>query len=379
MPDKVLVTGSRGFIGKNLVVRLGELGRDVVTFDRGDAIASLPERLKDVGAVVHLAGENRPADLAQFAVGNAELTGALCDAIAATGKRIPLVITSSRHAATHDSAGISEFHRAYGRSKHEAENAVEALAAKTGGPAVIYRLPGVFGKWCKPNYNSVVATFCHNVAHGLPLKVNDPNASLQLVYVDDVVQEILRVIDAPPAGLTRGAVEPEYTTTLGALASQIEGFRGSRDTLVVDRVGSGLTRALYATYVSYLPPADFAYAVPKHGDARGMFAELLKTADSGQFSFFTAHPGITRGGHYHHTKTEKFVVVKGRARFGFRHVLTGERHEIETSGDVPTVVETVPGWAHDITNIGTDEMVVLLWANEVFDRQAPDTIMAPVQ
>jgi UDP-2-acetamido-2,6-beta-L-arabino-hexul-4-ose reductase len=379
MPEKVLVTGSRGFIGKNLVVRLGELGRGVVTFDRADPVGSLPERLQDVGAVVHLAGENRPADVAEFAAGNAALTQSLCDAIAATGRRIPLVITSSRHAATHDAAGISEFHRAYGRSKHDAERAVEALATKTGSPVVIYRLPGVFGKWCRPNYNSVVATFCHNVAHGLPLKVNDPNAPLQLVYVDDVVREILRVVDTPGDGITRGEVAPEYTVTLGALASLVESFRGSRDSLVVERVGSGLTRALYATYVSYLPPASFAYAVPKHGDERGMFAELLKTADSGQFSFFTAHPGITRGGHYHHTKTEKFVVVKGKARFGFRHILTGERHEIETTGDTPTVVETVPGWAHDITNIGTDEMVVLLWANEIFDRQAPDTIMAPVQ
>jgi UDP-2-acetamido-2,6-beta-L-arabino-hexul-4-ose reductase len=377
---RILVTGARGFIGKNLVVRLQEASEyEIVPFARGDAVADLPRLLGGVDAVVHLAGVNRPANVAEFATGNTDLTRALCEAIAGARRRIPLVMTSSRHAATADAPGTSDFHRAYGRSKRDAEHVAEQLSEKSGTPVVIYRLPGVFGKWCRPNYNSVVATFCHNVANGLAIQVNDPAAPLQLVYVDDVVAAIIGALSSVPAGVTRAEVAPEYTTTLGELAARIQGFRRSREDLVIDRVGTGLTRALYATYVSYLPPRDFAYDLTPRGDARGMFAELLKTGDSGQFSFFTAHPGVTRGGHYHHTKTEKFIVVKGKARFGFRHVLTGERHHIDTSGDAPQVVETVPGWAHDVTNVGDDEMVVMLWANEIFDRDKPDTIMAQVE
>lgn len=376
---RILVTGARGFIGKNLAVRLQEAsGHEIIPFSRGDAVSELPRLLGGADAVVHLAGVNRPADIAEFATGNTELTEALCEAMAGATRRIPLIMTSSRHAATADAPGISDFHRAYGRSKRDAERAVEQLA-ESGTPVVIYRLPGVFGKWCRPNYNSVVATFCHNVANGLPIQVNDPAASLQLVYVDDVLDEIMRVLAGVPNGLARRDVAPEYGVTLGELASRIRGFRQSRESLVTDRVGAGLTRALYATYVSYLPPRDFAYDLTGRGDARGMFAEVLKTVDSGQFSFFTAHPGVTRGGHYHHTKTEKFIVMKGKARFGFRHILTGERHHIDTSGDAPQVVETVPGWAHDVTNIGNDEMVVMLWANEIFDRDKPDTVMAKVE
>ena len=196
--------------------------------------------------------------------------------------------------------------------------------------------------------------------------------------MDDVVNEFIRTLDAMPAGLTCGEVNPIYRMTLGELATQIEEFKNCRESLVSERVGTGLVRALYATYVSYLPPIKFAYDLPKYGDERGFFVEMLKTQDSGQFSFFTAHPGVTRGGHYHHTKTEKFLVIKGQARFGFRHVLTNEKYEVFTSGDKPQVVETVPGWTHDITNIGQDEMVVMLWANEIFDRERPDTIASKV-
>ena len=174
------------------------------------------------------------------------------------------------------------------------------------------------------------------------------------------------------------AVEPVYSTTVGELARQIQAFKDSRSTLMTDRVGTGLVRALYSTYVSYLPPELFAYTVQQHSDPRGTFVEMLKTPDCGQFSYFTAHPGITRGGHYHHSKTERFLVIKGQARFKFRHMHTGQEHELVTTGDKAEVVETVPGWTHDITNIGTDEMIVMLWANEVFDRDRPDTFACPV-
>ncbi|MBS3937564.1 MAG: NAD-dependent epimerase/dehydratase family protein [Peptococcaceae bacterium] len=371
---RVLVTGAQGFIGKNLVVRLGELpGVAVSTFVRGDPPVALPALVAQADAVVHLAGENRPLDEGAFAAVNTGLTVALCEAIAhkvrTTGVRVPLLLASSAQA---------ERDNPYGRSKRAAEQAVAALADATGNPCTVFRLPGVFGKWCRPNYNSVVATFCHNLARGLPIQVNDPSASVRLVYVDDVVAAFMAALEAPAAGLSQGVVQPEYGVTLGDLAAQIRAFNDCRTSLQTERVGTGLVRALYATYVSYLPPEKFAYEVPQHADPRGVFVEVLKTADSGQFSYFTAHPGITRGGHYHHTKTEKFLVIKGEALFKFRHLVTGELVELHTRGDKPQVVDTIPGWAHDITNVGQDEMIVMLWANENFDRLKPDTVASKV-
>jgi len=245
----------------------------------------------------------------------------------------------------------------------------------------LFRLPNVFGKWCKPNYNSAVATFCHNIARDLPIQINDPASVVTMVYIDDVLARFLQLMDGADGAQDLEGFElitPTHTATVEQIAQQIRSFRDSRATLTTERVGRGLTRALYSTYVSYLPVDSFAYEVPQHGDPRGVFVEMLKTPDCGQFSFFTAHPGITRGGHYHHTKTEKFLVIKGHARFNFRHMQTGEKHTLLTTGDKAKIVETVPGWTHDITNVGDEEMVVMLWANEVFDRTHPDTYACPV-
>lgn len=329
----------------------------------------LDAALGQAEAVVHLAGVNRPQDPAEFESGNAAFTARLCSTLRECGRPVPLVFASSAQA---------ELNNPYGISKLAAEAHVFEYAAALGAPVRVYRLPGVFGKWCRPNYNSVVATFCHNLVHGRPLTIHDPSAPLRLVYIDDVVAEFLHAVRELRPGADFGQVAPVYDTTVGELAAQLAAFAGGRDTLTSERVGTGLTRALYATYVSYFEPAHFSYGVPKHGDERGVFVEMLKTSDSGQFSFFSAHPGVTRGGHYHHTKTEKFLVVRGRARFRFRHILTDDAFELVTHGDEPTIVETVPGWAHDITNIGEDEMIVLLWANEVFDRQRPDTFPCKV-
>ncbi len=224
----------------------------------------------------------------------------------------------------------------------------------------------------------IYATFCHNLARDLPIQIHNPAASLSLVYVDDVITAMIAALDEPVEGTSQGTVSPQYTTTLGELADQIKAFGNCRTTLLTDRVGTGLVRALYATYVSYLPNEHFAYDVPAYADPRGVFVEMLKTPDSGQFSYFTAHPGVTRGGHYHHTKTEKFLVIKGRALFRFRHLLTEEVVELTTTGEKPQVVDTIPGWAHDITNVGDDDMVVMLWANEIFDRANPDTYACPL-
>jgi UDP-2-acetamido-2,6-beta-L-arabino-hexul-4-ose reductase len=374
---KVLITGANGFVAKNLQLHLAaRKDVSVVCFTRGDDVAQLPTLLQGVDFVFHLAGVNRPQDPAEFVAGNVDLTRALCQAVGVVaqtnGKRIPIVYTSSTQAARDN---------AYGASKQGAENALFELQRAHGGAVHVFRLPNVFGKWCKPNYNSAVATFCHNLARDLPIRVNDPAAPVTLVYVDDVIARFVQLMDGADAAVgTNGfsSVTPQYTTTVGELARQIQAFKDSRTSLTTERVGTGLVRALYATYVSYLPPELFAYDVPQFGDPRGVFAEMLKTPDCGQFSYFTAHPGITRGGHYHHSKTEKFLVIKGQARFKFRHMQTGETHELHTSGDKAEVVETVPGWTHDITNIGNDEMVVMLWANEVFDREKPDTFACAV-
>ncbi|WP_348688831.1 UDP-2-acetamido-2,6-beta-L-arabino-hexul-4-ose reductase [Acidovorax soli] len=369
---RVLITGANGFVGKNLQLHLAERKSvEVVCFTRDSKESELPALLQGVDFVFHLAGVNRPQDPGEFTTGNADLTRGLCQAVGAvaeaTGKRVPVVYTSSSQAA-HDNP--------YGQSKRAAEEALREMARRHQIPVHIFRLPNVFGKWCKPNYNSAVATFCHNIARDLPIQINDPAAPVTLVYVDDVVGRFIQLMDGADAALDAqgfATVTPQYTATVGELAHQIQVFKDSRGTLMTERVGTGLVRALYATYVSYLPVESFTYTVPQHGDPRGVFVEMLKTPDCGQFSFFTAHAGITRGGHYHHSKTEKFLVIKGQARFKFRHMQTGETHELVTSGEKAEIVETVPGWTHDITNIGADEMIVMLWANEVFDRARPDT------
>lgn len=374
---RVLITGAKGFVGKNLRLHLAERKDVHVTcFTREDDPAQLPALLQEVDFVFHLAGVNRPQDPNEFVTGNRDLTEALSRALGAeaerSGRKVPVIYTSSTQA---------DRDNPYGQSKRGAEAALQAVAHSHQIPVHLFRLPNVFGKWCLPNYNSAVATFCHNIARGLPIQVNDPAAQVTLVYVDDVIERFVQLMDGADPQVDAGGfavATPQYTTTVGELARQIEAFRGSRDTLMIDRVGTGLIRALYATYVSYLPVEAFAYPVPQYGDPRGVFVEMLKTADSGQFSYFTAHPGITRGGHYHHTKTEKFLVIKGQARFKFRHMETGETHELVTAGDKPEIVETVPGWTHDITNIGQDEMIVMLWANEVFDRARPDTFACPL-
>lgn len=369
---RVLITGANGFVGKNLRLHLAERKDvSVLCFDRDNSPDELPALVAEADFVFHLAGVNRPQDPQEFFTGNADLTQGLCNAIAAvsvsSGRKIPVIYTSSIQA---------DRDNAYGQSKLKAELALRALSEGQGVPVFIFRLPNVFGKWCRPNYNSAVATFCHNIARGLPIQINDPAAPVTLVYVDDVVARFIALMDGADAQLDAqglATVSPQYSTTVGELASAIQSFKDSRASLLTERVGTGFLRALYSTYVSYLPTEAFSYSVPQHGDPRGVFVEMLKTQDSGQFSYFTAHPGITRGGHYHHTKTEKFLVIKGEARFKFRHMDSGESYELVTRGDKAEIVETVPGWTHDITNIGSDEMIVMLWANEIFDRERPDT------
>jgi len=367
---KVLVTGANGFIGKNLVLRLEERSNvEIVPFTKEHSVDELSHLLPAVDYVFHLAGVNRPENTNDFYTGNTNLTEIICQGIQESKKKIPVIYTSSIQATQNN---------AYGVSKLKAEEALLALQKHHGSAIHIFRLPNVFGKWARPDYNSVVATFCHNIARDLPIRIDDPNAKLTLVYIDDVVDALAEILEGRETSVHSPPVQPEYTVTVGDLARILASFSQSRETLITERVGEGLCRKLYSTYVSYLPPERFRYKIPKHDDSRGAFVEMLKTKDSGQFSYFTAHPGITRGGHYHHTKTEKFLVVKGRARFTFRHILTNEYFELVTSEKFPEIVETVPGWSHEVTNIGDEEMIAIIWANEIFNREQPDTIACPV-
>jgi UDP-2-acetamido-2,6-beta-L-arabino-hexul-4-ose reductase len=364
---RIAVTGASGFMGQNLLCRLTEGGyQNVTAITRNTETAARAKALREAQVIFHLAGINRPADPNDFATGNIGVAEEVANALAETTAR-PLVIYASSSRASEDTP--------YGSSKRRAEEVL--LGQSKIATVLAYRLPNVFGKWSKPNYNSAVATFCYNLSRGIEITVNEA-APLTLIYIDDIIDEWLEVLagKAPNSGIITPRVT--YQTTVGEVARILRSFAESRDTALLDGVGTGLTRALYATYVSFLPHNHMAYPITSHTDARGSFSEMLRTGTTGQFSYFTAHPGITRGGHYHHTKTEKFLVLSGTARFRFRHVLSNETREIVTEGGKPTVVETLPGWAHDVTNIGDSELICMLWANELFDKARPDTIAAKV-
>lgn len=368
--QRVVVTGAAGFIARNLRARLAELDRvEVVPVTREDDAKSLAAKLVGADLVFHLAGANRPADDSGYFADNAAFTRTLCDLAARVAPPPAIVFSSSVQAALDNP---------YGESKRLAEEAVAAYGAATGARFHLLRLPNVFGKWARPDYNSVVATVCHNAARGLPPPEGDAAVPLRLVYIDDVVAALVDLIGAGrPSGFAE--IGPVHDTTLGDVVATVAGFAACRGTPFVPRAGSGLARALHATFLSYLEPAAFAYNVPVRGDARGDFVEMLKTGDSGQVSYFTARPGVTRGGHFHHTKTERFVVVSGTARFGFRNVDTGETFATEARGGEGQVIEIPPGWAHDVTNVGAGDLVCVVWANEVFDPVHPDTVAARVE
>jgi UDP-2-acetamido-2,6-beta-L-arabino-hexul-4-ose reductase len=362
----IAITGADGFVGRNLSLRLVERGETIRSITRHTDPVDARAALAASDVIFHLAGANRPDDPTDFQRSNVDLTATLAEAV--SGGRTPFIVFASSVKAAENSP--------YGRSKQAAEKILLDLAKRGEARAAIFRLPNVFGKWARPHYNSAVATFCHNIARGLPIRIDDPDAPLALLYIDDLIDQWLALLDAPATGL----VEPLHVhhSHVGAVAAQITAFAQGRSAGMVGRVGTGLERALYATYVAALPPAAFTYPLAAHRDPRGSFCEMLKTPESGQISCLTAHPGVTRGGHYHHSKIEKFLVVHGTARFRFRNLRDGASYEVNTSADQPAVVETIPGWTHDITNIGDDVLVALLWASEVFDPTRPDTIALPL-
>ena len=368
---KVLVTGNQGFIGKNLIERLGRMDDvEVVTFSKEDTLGDLSAKIEDIEFIFHLAGINRPEDVSEFYSGNSTLTQNIIEAVQKMGKKIPILLSSSTQV---------EYDNDYGKSKREAELSLEAYAKANDIATYIYRLPNVFGKWSRPNYNTVIATWCHNITHDIDIQINDENVELTLVYIDDVVNQFVRHLDDNgKTGASFPDVSPVYKKNLGEIKELLFTFKESRTELTVPRAGRGFERALYATYLSFFPTDKFSYELQGHEDNRGTFYEFVKTLDSGQFSISTTVPGITRGNHYHNTKNEKFLVIKGEASIKHRQIHGEKVIEYKVSDKKMEVVEMIPGYTHDITNTGDTEMVLLLWANEAFDRDNPDTYFLKV-
>lgn len=368
----VLITGANGFIGKNLIISLKR--RDdvaVIEYDLDSPASLLEEGLAKADVIYHLAGVNRPERVEDFLEGNSDLTRQVCDTLKRLG-RSPLIVLSSSTQAALDNP--------YGFSKRQAEETVFDFGRETGAAVFVFRLHGIFGKWCRPNYNSVVATFCHNIARDLPIAISDPAREIELVYVDDVVRAFIGVMDTrlPVSDGQYYQVKPSYRISLGALAETIRGFRDSRVSLALPDISDPFVCALYSTYVSYLSTDSFAYTLIQRADPRGELAELLKSPRIGQIFVSRTRPGFTRGNHYHDTKVEKFVVMEGDAVIRFCHILGGDVIEYPVSGREFRVVDIPPGYNHSIENIGQNDLIVLFWAAEIFDPDTPDAFVMKV-
>jgi UDP-2-acetamido-2,6-beta-L-arabino-hexul-4-ose reductase len=369
----VLVTGASGFIGKNLCVslKLRENMR-VLEYGRENSLEQLDEFINKADFIYHLAGVNRPKDEEEFQLVNSGLTERVVEALRSNHKKIPILLSSSTQA---------EMNNPYGRSKVTAEKMLLEWSEESESPVYIYRLPGVFGKWCKPNYNSVVATFCNNIANNLPIEVSDSSHSITLTYIDDIVSEFIDKLDNRDAPLSRFCEVPTtFKTTLGELKDRIIALRDIRSTLVVPSLEDNFNKYLYATYLSYLRKDDFAYELTMHSDDRGSLTEFIKSASFGQIFTSTTGPGVSRGNHWHHTKIEKFFVISGEAEVSFRNkVDSAEIIRYNVSGSKPTVVDVPTGYVHAITNTGDSDLITLFWANEILDKQRPDTYYEQVK
>ena len=373
---KILVTGAKGFVGRNLCLTLQQMPDvEVLKCDLGDE-SKLDGYLAECDFVMHLAGVNRPKDPSEFKTGNTVFTEDILDKLAARQNPPPVLLSSSIQAALDND---------YGNSKAAAEDAVRAYGEKTSAPAFVYRLANVFGKWCRPNYNSAVATWCYNIAHDLPIMVRDPAATVTLVYIDDVVKSFTSHLIPNPSLITQNSqltthhpylsVEPSYTRTLGEIVELIKSFHDEPNTLMVPDQQDGFTKKLYSTYLAALPEDKFSYPLMMHCDNRGSFTEALHSAERGQVSVNVSKPGIAKGQHWHHTKHEKFLVVSGRGEINFRMADDPNAKVItyKVSGEKLEVVRIPPGYTHNIVNVGDTDMVTVMWASEVFDPANPDT------
>ena len=369
---RVLVTGAKGFIGKNLVSHLSgcdDAEIEVLEFDKDTEFSLVADNVASIDFIVHLAGVNRPEKTDEFYAGN---VGSIEEIIAVLNEKklqIPIILTSSVHAQTDTD---------YGKSKKQAEDAV----FKYGNGSVVYRLNNVFGKWCRPNYNSAVATFCDGIASNKKITVSDRSTEIELVYIDDVVEEILRVVFGGKPSHKDGKycfVKPSYKVSLGNIVDLLRSFKEGLATPFVPKTGDEFVKKLYSTFVSYVPPPDLAVDLTNNVDERGSFVELIKTDESGQFSMSSSKSNVVRGNHYHHTKLERFIVIKGKARICLRHIIDGTTHEFEVGDTNIKSVMMPPGYTHSIENIGRGEMILMIWCNELFDKENPDTYYLEVK
>lgn len=372
MKKNVLVTGSAGFIGRNLCTFL-DRRRDVaiLTFDIADPENELWQKLDAADFVFHLAGINRPQVLGEFETGNRGFTEEIVAYLEKKQRKVPFLLSSSIQA---------EIDNPYGKSKLGAEAAVVGYGRHTGAQTYVFRLPNVFGKWCRPNYNSVIATWCYNTTHGLPIQINDPGTELRLAYIDDVVHAFVEAMDDTVERGEDGycVVATVYRKTLKSISTSLLSFVASRQNLVMPSFDDDFTRKLYATWLSYLPGDGFGYRLDMKRDNRGWLAEFIKSPAFGQIFVSTTKPGITRGNHFHHTKVEKFLVIAGKALINLRP-LNGEGiMEYSVSGEDLRVIDIPPGYTHSITNIGEDDLITLFWSDEIFNSDAPDTYFLEV-
>lgn len=367
----VLVTGAQGFVGRNLCVVLKRLENvELYEYDISNTPSELTDWLQKAQVIVHLAGVNRPQTLEEYQSGNAGFTAQICDKLVELGRSPRFLLSSSIQV---------DLNNPYGDSKRGAEEALRSYCEKTGAEGVVYRFKNLFGKWCRPNYNSVTATFCHNIAHDLPIQISDPANEVDLTYIDDVVSAVVEeVTGVERPGFRIAEALPSHRISLGELAKLIRSFRESRTTLVLPDFSNEFTKRLYATYLSYLEENDFAYNLDIKSDNRGCLAEFIKSPGFGQIFLSRTKPGITRGDHYHHTKTEKFMVVEGKGIIRFRKLDSDEVLEYHVSGEQFTVLDIPSGYTHSIENVGDTEMVTLFWACEIFDPSRAETYFTPV-
>ena len=362
---KVLITGANGFIAKNLRIILDKMSHiEIYEYKKNDTIDTLNNLIKEVDFIFHLAGVNRPDNVQEFYDGNRGLTQTIIDLIKAHDKKIPILFSSSVQVGNDSD---------YGKSKEEAEKIITNYSKENEVDCFIYRLPNVFGKWSKPNYNTVIATWCYNITRDITIEINNPDTELTLVYIGDVIHSFIEHLYINQKNELFYEVAKVYKKTLGEIKELLYMFKESRENLLIPNIAQGFERVLYATYLSFLPTDKFSYKLSGHQDTRGTFYEILKTIDSGQLGISTTKPGITRGNHYHNTKNEKFLVIKGKALIELRDIFSKEVIQYNVDGNELEIVEMIPGYTHNITNTGDEEMVLLIWANENYDSKAPDT------